>query len=174
MIMSMELQRPRLTPVLPQWDLGIVPEALSKPPYEPLREASLKHLTLKTVFLLARASGGRLSKLQALVFDPQYIQFKPKGTLYFTPEFIRKNQRPNQVNDPWYIPAVPTGRPEFGAPNCPVTALKYYHRYMSEHPELRKGRRRLFIPLFIPFKELSAASISRWIFTTIVDFHASV
>ena len=48
MIMSMELQRPRLTPVLPQWDLGIVPEALSKPPYEPLREASLKHLTLKS------------------------------------------------------------------------------------------------------------------------------
>ena len=27
MIMSMELQRPRLTPVLPQWDLGIVLEA---------------------------------------------------------------------------------------------------------------------------------------------------
>ena len=113
MIMSMELQRPRLTPVLPQWDLGIVPEALSKPPYEPLREASLKHLTLKTVFLLAMASVGS-SKLQALVFDPQYIQFKPMGagvTLYFTPEFMRKNQRPNQVNDPWYIPAVPTGRP---------------------------------------------------------------
>ena len=90
------------------------------------------------------ASGGRRSELQALVFDPQYIQFKPKGagvTLYFTPNFMRKNQRPNQVNDPWYIPAVPTCRPEFGAPNCPVRALKYYHRYMSEHSELyvRKG-----------------------------------
>ena len=101
MIMSMELQRSRLTPVLPQWDLGIVPEAPSKPPYEPLREASLKHLTLKTVFLLAMASGGRRSKLQALVFDPLYIQFKPKGagvTLYFTPEFMRKNQeaKPSQ------------------------------------------------------------------------------
>ena len=98
MIMSMELQRPRLTLVLPQWDLGIVLEALSKPPYEPPREASIEHLTLKTVFLLAVASGGRRSELQALVFDPQYIQFKPKGfgvTLYFTPEFMRKNQRPN-------------------------------------------------------------------------------
>ena len=76
MIMSMELQRYRVTPVLPQWDLGIVLEAASKPPYEPLREASLKHLTLKTVFLLAMASAGRCSELQALVFDPQYIQFK--------------------------------------------------------------------------------------------------
>ena len=91
MIMSMKLQRPGLTLVLPEWDLGIVLEALSKPPYGPLREAFLKHLTLKTVFLLGMASGRRRSELQALVFDPQYIhiQFKPKGagvTLYFTPE----------------------------------------------------------------------------------------
>ena len=75
MIMSMELQRPRLTPVLLQWDLGIFLEALSKPPYEPLIEASLKHLTLKTVFLLAMASAGRRSELQALVFDPQYTVY---------------------------------------------------------------------------------------------------
>ena len=45
MIMSMELQRTRLTPVLLQWDLGIVLEALRKPPYEPVREASFKHLS---------------------------------------------------------------------------------------------------------------------------------
>ena len=92
MITSMELQKPRMTPVLPQWDLGIVLEALSKPaydskpPYGPLREATLKHLTLKTVFLLVMASAGRHSELQALVFDQQYIQFDPKGagvTLYF-------------------------------------------------------------------------------------------
>ena len=87
MIASMELQRPRVTPVLPQWDLGIVLEALSKPPYEPLREASFKYLTLKTVFLLAMASAGRRSELHALRFDQNYIQFKPKGagvTLYFS------------------------------------------------------------------------------------------
>ena len=103
MIMSMELQRPRLTPVLPQWDLGIVLEALSKPPYEPLREAFLKHLNLKTVFLLAMASGGRRSELQALVFDPQYIQFKPKGagvTLYFTPRVHEEESeaKPSQLS----------------------------------------------------------------------------
>ena len=58
MIVSMELQRPRVMPVFPQWDLGILLEALSKPPCEPLREASFKHLTLKTVSLLAMASAG--------------------------------------------------------------------------------------------------------------------
>ena len=63
-IISMELQRPRVTPVFPQWDLGIVLEVLSQPPCEPLREASFKHLTLKTVFLLAMASAGRRSELR--------------------------------------------------------------------------------------------------------------
>ena len=56
MITSMELQRPRITPVLPQWDLGIVLEAFSKPLYEPLREAS--HIF---------PSAGRRGELQALV-----------------------------------------------------------------------------------------------------------
>ena len=90
MIMSMEMQRPRLTPVQPHWDLGIVLETLRKPPYEPLRGLS-QAFFLQKVFLLAMASAGRRSELQALVFDPQYIQFKPKGagvTLYFTPEFM--------------------------------------------------------------------------------------
>ena len=68
MIASMDLQRPRITPVVPQWDLGVVLEALSKSPYEPLQEASFKHLTLKTVFLLAMASAGRRSELHALRF----------------------------------------------------------------------------------------------------------
>ena len=87
---------------------------------------------------------------------------------------MRKNQRPNKLNNQWFIPTVPTGRPEFGAPNCPVRALKYYHRYMSAHPELKKGRRRLFIPFKDnnAGKELSAASISSC--TTIMDSHASI
>ena len=170
----MKLQRPRVMPVLPQWDLGIVLEALSKPPYEPLRETSLKHLTLKTVFFLAVASAGRRSELQALRFVQNYMQFKLRGagvTLYFSPEFMRKNQEPNQVNDPWYIPAVPTGKSGLGAPNCPVRALHYYHRHFTEHPEVRKDRRRPFVPIKDnnAGKELSAATVFRWICTTIVD-----
>ena len=142
MIMSVELQRPRLTPVLPQWDLGMVLEALGNPFYVPLREASLKHLTLKIDVLLAKASAGRPSELQTLVFDLQYIQLKPKGA------------------------GVPPGKPDFDAPNCPVRAFSYYHRYMTELQELRKGKRHLFIPFKDnnAGKELSAASIS-------VDMH---
>ena len=89
---------------------------------------------------------------------------------------MRKNQKPNQVNDPWYIPAVPTGKSEFGAHNCSVRALGYYHRYLTEHPELRRDRSRLFVPVKDnnAGKELSAATISRWICTTLVDSHAAM
>ena len=74
------------------------------------------------------------------------------------------------------IPAVPTGKSEFGTPNCPERALRYYHRYLTEHPELRKDRRRLFVPIKDnnACKELSASTISRWICTTIVDSHAAI
>ena len=124
MIATMELQRPRMTPVLPQWDLGFVLKALKKPPYELLREASLKHLTLKTVFLLAMASAERCSELQALVFDPQYIQFKPKGagvTLYFTLSSCGRTRGLTKS-------MVLNGKPDFGAPNCLESPLRYYHR----------------------------------------------
>ena len=57
----MDFKRPRMTLVLPRWDLCIMLEALSKFPYEPLREASLKHFTLKTVFPLAMALAGLCS-----------------------------------------------------------------------------------------------------------------
>ena len=60
---------------------------------------------------------------------------------------MRKNQKLSQVNDLWYIPVVSTGKSEFGAPNCPVRAPSYYHRYLTEHPELRKDRRLLFVPI---------------------------
>ena len=88
---------------------------------------------------------------------------------------MRKNQKANQVNNPWYIPVVPTGKSEFAPPpSCPVRALLYYHRYLIEHPELRKDRHRLFVPTEDnnTGKEQSAATISRWICSTIVDSHA--
>ena len=86
-----------------------------------------------------------------------------------------KNQKPNEVNNPWYFPAVPTGKLEFGA-NSPVRALSYYHRYLTAHPELRRDRHRLIVPIKDnnARKKLSAATISRWICTPIVDSHAAM
>ena len=177
MIASMELQRPRVTPALPQWDLGIALEALSKPPYEPLREASFKHLTLKTVFLLAMASAGRRSELQVLRLTRITYCSNYKGLVsHYTLAQSSCARTRNRIG--LMIPGT-FHRSELArslALLSPVRALRYYHRHLTKHPELRKDRRRLFIPIKDnnAGKELSASTISRWICTTIVDSHAAI
>ena len=44
---------------IPTLNLSLVLHQFTKPPFVPLRKASLKHLTLKTVFLLTLGSGKR-------------------------------------------------------------------------------------------------------------------
>ena len=88
---------------------------------------------------------------------------------------MRRNQKPDHINDPWYILAVPTGtgKSDFGARNCPVRALSYYHRYITVHPKLRKGRCRLFVITITPEKS-SVQPISSWICTSLVDSHVAL
>ena len=50
---------------VPSWNLSLVLHQLTKAPFEPLRKVSLKHLTFKTVFLLALGSGKRRSEIHA-------------------------------------------------------------------------------------------------------------
>ncbi|MPC62338.1 hypothetical protein E2C01_056422 [Portunus trituberculatus] len=63
---------PSRLPRLPTWDLSLVLRSLSRLPYEPLRTASLRGVSLKTVFLLAltsahRGGRGRLPSLSVQV-----------------------------------------------------------------------------------------------------------
>ena len=57
--------RPKGRRGIPSWNLSLVLHQLTKPPFEPLRKASLKHLTFKTVFLLALGSGKRRREIHA-------------------------------------------------------------------------------------------------------------
>ena len=66
---SFHRDRPRVR--IPSWNLSLVLHQLTRAPFEPLREASLKHLTFKTVFLLALGSGKRRSEIV-------YIQLSKK------------------------------------------------------------------------------------------------
>ena len=50
----------------PAWDLSRVLRYLNSPEFEPLPQASLRALSLKTLFLLALATAKRVSELQAL------------------------------------------------------------------------------------------------------------
>ena len=65
---SFHRDRPKGRRGIPSWNLSLVLHQLTKPPFEPLREASLKHLTFKTVFLLALGSGKRSRQDKQLVF----------------------------------------------------------------------------------------------------------
>ena len=50
---------------IPSWNLSLVLHQMTKAPFEPIKEAFLKHLTLKTVFLLVLGSGKCRSEIHA-------------------------------------------------------------------------------------------------------------
>ena len=62
---SFHRDRPKGRRGIPSWNLSLVLHQLTKAPFEPLKEASLKHLTFKTVFLLALGSGKRRREIHA-------------------------------------------------------------------------------------------------------------
>ena len=62
---SFHRDKPKGRRGIPAWNLSLVLHQLTKPFFEPLRKASLKHLTFKTVFLLALGSGKRRSEIHA-------------------------------------------------------------------------------------------------------------
>ena len=57
--------RPKGRRFIPSWNLSLVLHQLTKAPFEPLKEVSLKHLTFKTVFLVALGSGKHRSEIHA-------------------------------------------------------------------------------------------------------------
>ena len=59
---SFHRDRPKSSRNLPKWNLSVVLNELTKAPFEPMRDTDLKHLTLKTAFLLALASSKRHKK----------------------------------------------------------------------------------------------------------------
>ncbi len=69
--------RPPVRSRIPPWDLAVVLNALCRPPFEPIEEITDRHLTLKTVFLLAISSLKRVGDLQALSVAPTHLDFAP-------------------------------------------------------------------------------------------------
>ena len=65
---SFHRDKPKGRRGVPSWNLSLVLHQLTKAPFEPMRKASLKHLTFKTVFLLALGSGKRRSEIHAWLF----------------------------------------------------------------------------------------------------------
>ena len=125
--------RPKSSRNLPKWNLSVVLNELTKAPFEPMKNTDLKHLTLKTAFLLALASGKRRSEIHAWVANKvSNLGQWEKVALFPSSDFIAKNQlerEGSQSVSPVTIPALTTivdRQFKEDRTLCPVQALRCY------------------------------------------------
>ena len=149
LLSSFHRDRPKSSRNLPKWNLSVVLNELTKAPFEPMKDTDLKHLTLKTAFLLALASGKRRSEIHAWVANKvSNLGQWEKVTLFPSDDFIAKNQlarEGSQSVSPVTIPALTTivdRQFKEDRTLCPVRALKYY---LDRTKDLRGSRSLLFI-----------------------------
>ena len=170
---SVHRDRPKGRRGIPSWNLSLVLHQLTKAPFEPIKEASLKHLTFKTVFLLALGSGKRRSELHAwLNRNIRHQSDWLKVSLYPSPSFLSKNQLAKEGPDsvaPVVIPALaPTLDRSLKSDRslCPVRALRYY---LDGTSDLRQNKELVFVSFKKGFdKDISPATISSWIKQTVI------
>ena len=170
---SFHRDRPKGQRGIPSWNLSLVLHQLTKAPFEPIREASLKHLTFKTVVLLALGSGKRRSEIHA--WQNKNIRHQSdwsKVSLFPSPSFLSKNQLAKEGPDsvaPVVIPALaPTLDRSLKSDRslCLVRALRYY---LDRTSDLRQNKELVFVSFKKGFdKDISPATISSWIKQTVI------
>ena len=170
---SFHRDRPKGRRGIPSWNLSLVLHQLTKPPFEPIKEASLKCLTFKTVFLLALGSGKRRSEIHA--WQNKNIRHQSdwsKVSLYPSPSFLSKNQLAKEGPDsvaPVVIPALaPTLDRSLMSDRSlfPVRALRYY---LDRTSDLRQNKELVFVSFKKGFdRDISPATISSWIKQTVI------
>ena len=170
---SFHRDRPKGRRGIPSWNLSLVLHQLTKAPFEPLKEASLKHLTFKTVFLLALGSGKRRSEIHA--WQHKNIRHQSdwsKVSLFPSPSFLSKNQLAKEGPEsvaPVVIPALaPTLDRSLKSDRtlCPVRALRYY---LDRTADIRQDKDLVFVSFKKGFdKDISPATISSWIKQTVI------
>ena len=99
---SFHRDRPKGRRGIPSWNLSLVLHQLTKAPFEPIKEASLKHLTFKTVFLLALGSSKRRSEIHA--WQNKNIRHQSdwsRVSLYPSTVFFPRTSWPKRVRTAW-------------------------------------------------------------------------
>ena len=170
---SFHRDRPKGRQGIPSWNLSLVLHQLTKAPFEPLRKASLKHLTFKTVFLLALGSGKRRSEIHAwLNKNIRHQSDWTKVSLYPSPSFLAKNHLAKEGPECVAPVVIPALAPTLGKSLkedrslCPVRALRYY---LDKTQDLRQGKELVFVSFKKGFtKDISPATISSWIKQTVI------
>ena len=158
---------PRIRTLMPAWSLPVILSALREQPYEPMAKADLKHLTLKTTFLLAITSARRISELQALCMAEPFLIINPASAFLrvnnaFLPKVPSDLALNADIELQAFYPNPHTGVEKEQRKNCPIRALNYY---LAATKLIRKENLNLFVN-FTDKAQGSPASkrvISTWI-----------
>ena len=158
--------------LVPNWDLSLVLNTMTKSPFEPMHLAEMKYLTLKTVFLLALASGRRRGEIHALQADIQHSEHWKEITIFTDPAFVSKTELRVKGAEP-LKPLVLKALTKILGPDmqedrslCVVRAVKFY---LSRTEEVRQGRKRLFLAYKKGHtSDISKNTISSWIRKAII------
>ena len=170
---SFHRDRPKGRRGIPSWNLSQVLHQLTKAPFDPIKEASLRHLTFQTVFLLALGSGKHRKGIHAWQNRNMRHQSDwSKMSLYPSPSFLSKNQLAKEGPDsvaPVVIPALaPALEKSLKSDRClcPVRALHYY---LDRTSDIRQNKELIFVSFKKGFdKDISPATISSWIKQTVI------
>ena len=157
---------------LPPWDLNIVLHALRSPPYEPLEDATPRHLLIKTLFLLSFMSARGVSELQALSYDVGF-GFSSSVCFQYAPDFVAKTELVGASARQFVVPALSSlvGSDDEELLLCPVRALRCYLRLTSPS---RPGVQRLFMSLRSPERARSKNAVVHFLRYAVLDAHVAV
>ena len=133
LLSSFHRDRPKSSRKLSKCNLSVVLNELTRAPFEPMKDTDLKHLTLKTAFLLALVSGKRCSEIHAWVANKvSNLGQWEKVALFPSFGYIAKMQlarEGSQSVSPVTIPALTTivdRQFKEDRTLCSVRALRYY------------------------------------------------
>ena len=165
-ISGVENMQPPKDRFVPEWDVAVVLNFLKGSSFKSNREIPLTALSYKTAFLIALASGRRVSEISNFSGLKEDISHSQDGSisLKFLPEFLAKNQVPGDSSPPILIKPLnkAVDPQEEDISICPVRALKEYRRRTD--PIRSPRQRALFISVNPAHdSDLSRASISRWL-----------
>ena len=180
LVRSFTVERPLAHREIPRWDLLVVLRYLMKAPFEKMETSSLKHLTMKTAFLLSLATAKRNSELHAFSAIVAFPDGHASATLSFLPDFIAKTTQLDKpdggtltpVTIPALAPTLPSDHSDRSL--CPVRALRLYLERTKAGKDSLRPRR-----LFVSYKpdhnrDIHKATLSGWIKLTIREAYRAV
>ena len=142
----------------PAWDLAKVLRYLNSPHFEPLSQASLRALLLKTLFLLALSTAKRVGELQALSSIVTFVGVD--ACLSYIPQFVAKSESlTRSIPRSFLLKSLS----DFAAGLdddlllCPVRALRFY---LDRTRSLSPLRHRLFVSPCRPSRAMSKNAVS--------------